>query len=247
MGSVPDPATGSVLVGEPVVGWRTWNLSDDAFGPRLWPAGSGGDLPWPPRRPVEARCTIPRWLAKGGPHEPPGLRCRCGVYAARSLDVFGRERPAWPPPTVVGRASLWGRVVDHEQGWRGQFAYPSRLRLVCAMCAWFEPGSGVPAVLHAFHGRVYALCADHRGGIEVPGGRRTRATGTDPVQLESRLLDAYAVDLLPSEPLEPFLHRPAAPEPAAYIPSIRGVPLADERVPDPYRSLLGRLLHRTTG
>jgi hypothetical protein len=94
---------------------------------------------------------------------------------------------------------------------------------------------------------VYALCAEHRGGIEVPGGRRTRLIGTDSLKLESRLLAAYAVDLLPAEPLEPFFRRPAAPEPAAYIPSIRGVPLADERVPDPYRSLLGRLLHRTMG
>jgi hypothetical protein len=242
------PASGPVPVaGEPVVGWRMWNLSEDASGPRLWPAGSGGDLVWPPRRPVEARCTIPRWLAKGGPHEPPGLECRCGIYAARSLDVFDRERPAWPPPTVVGRASLWGRVVDHDQGWRARFAYPARLRLVCAMCAWLEPGPGVPAVVHAFSGRLYALCAIHRAGIEVPGGRRTRPTGTDPAELESRLLDAYAVDLLPVEPLEPFFHRPPAPEPAAYIPSIRVVPLGEERPPEPYRSFLVRLLRRAIG
>jgi hypothetical protein len=115
------------------------------------------------------------------------------------------------------------------------------------MCAWFEPGPGVPAVVHAFRGRVYALCAIHRGGIEVPGGRRTHATPTDPAELESRLLDAYAVDLLPSEPLGPFFHRPAAPEPAAYIPSIRVVPLDEQPTPDPFRSLLGRLRHRAIG
>ena len=238
MGSVPVP-----VVVEPVVGWRIWNLSEDTAedmaGPRLWPAGAGGDLAWPPRRPVEARCTIPRWLRTGGPHEPPGLGCRCGVYAARSLDVFARERPAWPPPTVVGRASLWGRVVDHDRGWRAQFAYPARLRLVCAMCAWFEPGTGVPAVVHGFRERLYALCAVHRGGIEVPGGRRTRPTGTDPAELQSRLLDAYAVDLLPAEPLEGFFRRPPAPEPAAYIPSIHVVPIGEEH--DRRRSGLGRV------
>jgi hypothetical protein len=241
MGSVPVP-----VVVEPVVGWRIWNLSEDTAedmaGPRLWPAGSGGDLAWPPRRPVEARCTIPRWLRTGGAHEPPGLGCRCGIYAATSLDVFARERPAWPPPTVVGRVSLWGRVVDHDRGWRAQFAYPARLRLVCAMCAWFEPGTGVPAVVHRFRERLYALCAVHRGGIEVPGGRRTRPTGTDPAELQSRLLDAYAVDLLPSEPLEGFFRRPPAPEPAAYIPSIHVVPIGEERAGDRRRSGQGRPL-----
>jgi hypothetical protein len=146
----------------------------------------------------------------------------------------------------VGRASLWGRVVDHEQGWRAQFAYPARLRLVCAMCAWFEPGTGVPAVVHTFRERLYALCAIHRAGIEVPGGRRTWPTGTDPAELESRLLDAYAVDLLPAESLEPLFHRPPTPEPAAYIPSIRVVPLDEEQAPAPerYRTFLGRLLGR---
>jgi len=242
--SHPDPVP---VVGDPVVGWRMWNLSDDPSEPRLWPAGSGGDLPWPARRPVEARCTIPRWMTKGGPHQPPGLRCSCGLYAARSFGVFERERPAWLPPTVVGRVSLWGRVVDHEQGWRGRFAYPSRLRLVCAMCAWVEPGPGVPDVVHAFRGRVYALCATHRAGIELPGGRRTRPTGADPQELQSRLLDAYAVDLQPEAPLLPLFRRPAAPEPAAYIPSIRAVPLDEELAPDPARSVLGRLLHRALG
>ena len=209
---------------EPVVGWRIWNLSEDASGPLLWPSGSGAD-PWPRRRPVEARCTIPRLLTtRMRSHEAPDLDCRCGVYASESLDVFGHERPAWPPPPVVGRASLWGKVISHERGWRARFAYPDRLRLVCAMCAWFEPGPGRPAVVHRFCGRLYSLCEIHRGGIQVPDGRRTRPTGMDARELQARLLDAYAVDLLPAETIEDLFHRPPTREPAAYIPSIRVVP-----------------------
>lgn len=226
MASLPVPVWST-----PVVGWRIWNLSEDASGPLLWPTGSGVD-PWPRRRPVEARCTVPRLMATGmRPHETPGLDCRCGVYASASLGVFGHERPAWPPPPVVGRASLWGRIIAHDRGWRARFAYPDRLRLVCAMCAWFEPGPGAPTVVHAFCGRLYTLCDIHRGGIQVPDGRRTRPTGMDPRELQSRVLDAYAVDLLPAEPLEALFRRPPTEEPAAYIPSIRVVPVEEEGAP----------------
>ncbi|MGZ8631401.1 MAG: hypothetical protein ACXWZF_10625 [Actinomycetota bacterium] len=140
------------------------------------------------------------------------------------MDVFGRERPAWPPAPVVGRVSLWGRTIVHERGWRARFAYPDRLRLVCAVCAWVEPGPGVPAVVHAFGGRLYTLCEVHRGGIEVPDGRRTRPIDLDPHTLEARVLDDYAVDLLPADPLEPLYRRPAAPQVPGYFPSIRLVP-----------------------
>ena len=213
---------------EPIIGWRVWNLSDGAEGPRLWPAGSGVDV-WQPRHRVEARCGAPRILTwRIGRHTAPHLSCRCGIYASRSLDVFERPRPAWPPTPVVGTVSLWGTVVEHERGWRGQFAYPSRLRLVCAMCAWFEPGTGVPAVVHSFGKRVFTLCHAHRGGIQVPDGRRSTPTGTDPEALRSRLLEAYAVDLAPEEAVRWLfqqprtLHRPG-------MPTISVVPIGEER------------------
>ena len=146
------PASTSIST-EPVVGWRIWNLSESESGPALLPAGSGSDE-WPRRRPIEASCTAPILLVgRRRRHEVPAIGCRCGVYASRSLDVFGRERPAWPPAPVVGRASLWGRTIVHERGWRARFAYPERLRLECAVCVWVEPGTRVPSVVHAFAGR----------------------------------------------------------------------------------------------
>jgi hypothetical protein len=95
------------------------------------------------------------------------------------------------------------------------------------MCAWFEPGPGRPVVVHGFAGSSYTLCERHRGGIEVPDGRRTRPTEVDPKILQARLLDAYAVDLLPIESAEPLFRKERTPDPPAYIPTIRVVP-ADE-------------------
>jgi len=206
---------------EPVEGWRIWNLTEDRTGPWLSPAGSGADR-WPRRRPIEARCTVPGVLKpRRKTHTVPDPDCRCGVHASASLEVFARTWPAWPPPPVVGTASLWGRTIEHERGWRSRFAYPTRLRLVCVTCAWVTPGSNTPIVVHRFGRSLYPMCEDHRGGIEVPDGRRTRPTDQEPARLQARLLDAYAVDLLPVEQVEPLCGRPAAPTPPAYMPSIR--------------------------
>lgn len=211
----------------PIMGWRTWNLSDDLAQPRLMPAGSGATDTWEPRVPMEARCGATPLLTRFRRHAAPDPSCTCGIYASRSPDVFERPRPAWPPPTVVGTVSLWGTVIEHERGWRASFAYPARLRLVCSMCAWFEPGPGTPVAVHTFAGCAYALCRIHEGGIQVPDGRRTRPTDVDPTVLQARLLDAYAVDLLPIDPVTPLFRRARTPDPPAYIPTIRVVP------PDP--------------
>jgi hypothetical protein len=209
---------------EPIVGWRVWNVWLAEDGPVLLPAGSGSDA-WPRRRPLEARCTVPRVLTgRRARHQAPGADCRCGVYASATLDIVTREWPAWPSPPVVGRVSLWGRTIAHERGWRARFAYPIRLRMVCIVCAWIEPGPGEPTVVHEFAERLYTLCAEHEGGIEVPDGRRTKPAGIDPKTLQARLLDAYAVDLLPADPLEPLYRRPAAAEMPGYFPSVRLVP-----------------------
>lgn len=212
---------------EAIAGWRVWNLSETGTEPRLMPAGSGVDA-WEPRRMVEARCGASALLLAGiGRHIAPDIRCTCGIYASRSLETFERPRPAWPPAPVVGTVSLWGTVVEHERGWRARFAYPARVRLVCAMCAWFEPGTGVPEVVHRFAGKLYTLCAAHRGGIQVPDGRRTRPTGLDPRTLQTRLLQAYAVDLLPQEAVRPLYEQPATTA-LPYLPSIKVVPIEDE-------------------
>ncbi len=242
---MPDtPPPSRSHIDEPIEGWRVWNLTEDRSGPRLLPAGSGVDH-WRPRRASEARCAVPRLLrASIGTHEAPHIRCRCGIYASRSLDVFDRPRPAWPPTPVVGTVSLWGTVIEHERGWRGRFAYPSRLRLVCAMCAWFEPGTGVPQVVHAFGTRLYSLCANHRGGIQVPDGRRTRPTGLDPRALQSRLVETYAIDLLPEEAVRSLFARSSTVA-RPYFPSISVVPVSEAGDPgeqsgiDAFRWFLG--------
>jgi preprotein translocase subunit YajC len=60
-------------------------------------------------------------------NDAPKEKCRCGVYASKSLEhlhVTGYERYG-----ICGEVNLWGTVVEHEQGFRAQFAYPKSLYL----------------------------------------------------------------------------------------------------------------------
>lgn len=81
-------------------------------------------------------------LSNQCPH-PPELQCSCGIYAWRSreaaehharsrftgrLMIYPSDTQFAPAPhTVFGQVSLWGRVLEHEDGWRGQYAYPYSL------------------------------------------------------------------------------------------------------------------------
>ncbi len=207
---------------EPIEGWRLWRLAlaDDGR-PSLLAAGSGGSSVWVAREAARARCELPALLRRTRrPHDAPDLRCICGIYASRTLGDDPRDAPAYPTAPVAGTVSLWGRVIEHERGWRGAFAYPSRLTLICTLCAGLEPGPGVPVAVHSFAGQTYPLCETHAGGVQLPDGRRTADAGIDPSALLGRLLDTYAVDLLPFESLERLRTRPPAPLPAAFIPRI---------------------------
>ena len=101
----------------PIIGWRVW---------RWYASGlrSLNGKPWSPGQPLAAKCGAGN---AHDAHEPPQADCTCGVYAAKSLDhlrQIGLDRYG-----VLGEVNLWGTVVEHELGWRAQFAYPKTLFL----------------------------------------------------------------------------------------------------------------------
>jgi hypothetical protein len=195
------------FVAEPIEGWRVWQLGIHPRGyrPQLIPAGAGRGW-WPARRALEARCYVPREVPTR--HFPPTVRCTCGVYASDSLTSF-LKAGAPGRVSVIGQISLWGKVIEHEHGWRAQYAYPSRLRLICAVCLQRGSGEATPYVVHASsHRSVIAACRWHRD--EIPGGHHL-----DPDVVQAELLSAYAVDLLPVEALRKRFSFPQ-PKPTMY-------------------------------
>lgn len=174
---------------EPVVGWRTWALTGRRDGSRLLlrPV-AGRSRPWPPRRAAEAICKT------GWGHTAPQLACSCGLYATRQPDLLRRTRS----PAVWGRVALWGRVIEHELGFRSRFGYPQRLRLLCPFCCWLRGADGsFPTVVGWFpHNDLVPMCAAH---VEIAARYGMRSQTLLPVdEVEQRLRATYAVDPLPS-------------------------------------------------
>jgi hypothetical protein len=100
----------------PIIGWRVWRIAvDGELVSAYTPAG------WPGRAPIVARC-----YERPGAHDAPDEQCVCGVYACEEANaaLFYAHRSG---SAVVGRTRLWGRVVEHEAGWRAERSYPDAI------------------------------------------------------------------------------------------------------------------------
>jgi hypothetical protein len=188
---------------EPLVGWRTWRIrgskrGDDA---RLFPI-AGSDDAWPAREPVRAKC------GKHRLHRVPGERCTCGIHGVYDVELLRRTRD----PAALGTLAAWGRIVEHERGFRAALGYPQRLGLVCSHCFWRKGATGsmgCDVVVRHRDGQMVPLCQEHLDTAVRSGYRARRLL--DPTIVERALLDSYAVDLLrwPSA---------SRPEPAPFDP-----------------------------
>jgi hypothetical protein len=183
-------ASDRAVLSEPIVGWRTWTVVGTRDGTDAWLlpiAGTG--KPWPFRVPVSAECARRRW------HRVPGIDCTCGIHATRSTELLRRTRN----PAAIGRVALWGRVLEHLHGYRAEHGYPQRLALVCALCLWQRgaEGSAAPDVVVRLRGgRLVPHCAPHLELCLRYGYPARRFL--EPAVVERALLDAYAIDPLPS-------------------------------------------------
>ena len=182
--SAPEPS----IAAEPVLTWRTWALagSRDGVEVRLMPI-VGDTHPWPVREPNHAHCTLRRR------HDGvPEVGCSCGLYGTDRDEVLRRTRS----PAVLGRVALWGRIVEHALGYRAEYAYPQRLRLVCFVCFWRRGSKAATCDIVIRHrgGRLVPLCGPdlelaERYGYPVHDVRPA-------LDVERTLLATYAVDRL---------------------------------------------------
>jgi hypothetical protein len=121
----------------PIVGWRTWLVVKGADGLRLGSVVQ--PTLWEPLRELVGECLAHHRLVwffrrrRRSDHDAPHLRCSCGIYASKDAQlagqyVFTREfERRHVVGRVIGRVSLWGRVLACPRGWRAQFAYPERI------------------------------------------------------------------------------------------------------------------------
>ena len=151
-----------MIAREPIVGWRQWNFMYPHFLANL-----GNDTIYVPREKIEAHCeqysTIGALVLRKdhSEHQAPHLTCMCGIYAYKEKPRLLREisnscsgfipRKAMTElirtRLVYGEINLWGKVIEHEDGYRAQFGYPKRLWCTPAiepLAGWIGYVYGVP-------------------------------------------------------------------------------------------------------
>jgi len=172
---------------EPIVAWRAWALTGHRDGTELLlrPV-AGRSRPWRPMEPAEAACKHARL------HGAPNVDCSCELHGTHDVEILRRTRC----PAVLGRVAFWGRVIEHELGYRAQFGYPQRLALVCQFCFWlWGPHGTRPAVVGWLQrDELIPFCWPHLEQAQRYGMEPRRLLPADEIDL--RLRETYAVDAL---------------------------------------------------
>jgi len=107
---------------EVITAWRAWRVVNNG-GYRLKALGT--EHIWEPKAQVNAKCD-----SRSAAHPAPAMECQCGVWAFKELDgLVAAIGTSYGEIKVLGQVSLWGRVVETENGYRAEKAYPAELWL----------------------------------------------------------------------------------------------------------------------
>ena len=134
---------------------------------------------WHPSRSLAATCRRLVTVAAHHFHEAPKMNCTCGIYAAKS-DADLRTA-GYTGFGIRGEVYLWGIVVEHELGWRAQYAFPKNFLL---------PLEVLPVSMNILELRLKRLVA-YGCDIHVVGNE-----GNMPLWSRNAGYDAAALDLL---------------------------------------------------
>lgn len=93
-------------------------------------------------------------------HDAPEAACTCGFHLLR-------ERPTDRGCLVRGRAAGWGRLVEHEAGWRCEVARPLELLVARGRLRRAAPGVS-PEAVAAELGSRYRCPVALEEGLDPP-------------------------------------------------------------------------------
>lgn len=131
---------------EPIIGWRFWRIFFDTLkSENTFLESAVVRRLWPHREKMTAACFCrPEHYIH---LESPAIESQCGIYAYKSLKHAFADADGllcsgamlrYYSGAILGKVKLWGKVQEHQFGYRAQFAYPYSFAVaICAGC--FRP------------------------------------------------------------------------------------------------------------
>jgi len=108
----------------PIVGYRVWTWG-------FLGLKSLCGQTWHPGQSLAARCRASAVVGRAemvhDSQDAPHPSCTCGIHAVKTLHHF--RGAGYQRYVIHGQVYLWGAVVEHELGYRAQFAYPKNFIL----------------------------------------------------------------------------------------------------------------------
>jgi hypothetical protein len=113
----PTPARSPDYV-HTLTAWRGWAVCAGQL------ESLGTDFDWVPKRAQNAHCQHEN-------HVAPAMNCGCGFWSFKSLELLTEALKGYMDTVmVIGTVEIWGRVIECENGFRSEFAYPKELWLL---------------------------------------------------------------------------------------------------------------------
>jgi hypothetical protein len=114
----------------PIVAYRTWQWGAEGL-------QSLNNLSWVPKQPMKANCPRQRCgynpKTGGWINDSPAETCTCGIYAAKNHQHLVDTGYAGELHVCVhGEVNLWGKIWEHQLGYRAEYAYPRNLTISVA-------------------------------------------------------------------------------------------------------------------
>jgi hypothetical protein len=101
-----------------ITAWRGWGATNGML------EALGSDSRWEPKRAPKANCL---YVSHAAPH----MTCRCGYWSFRTFELLQAAMANYAGTVdVIGQVEIWGRVIECENGFRSEFAYPKELWLL---------------------------------------------------------------------------------------------------------------------
>lgn len=126
---------------DPFIAYRVWFAHPNGL-----LIGQAHAEPWPPYQPFVARCgwaSSQDHIKEGQWQAAPVMSCDCGIHVLKTEEQaryrvensvnsgaglgFSYRHAELPSTLVWGAVKVWGHLIEHEDGYRAEFAYPFSL------------------------------------------------------------------------------------------------------------------------